>query len=647
MSWSFARSRRAADQVLAAPLGRAAVRAIRPASVLGIVRARAPLPLLLYLAARDGLVLEQDNGGFAVLQRPSVVPPLWSGGRWLRLLRWLDRRFDFVVFAGPPLLALAGAVPAAVVAPLRYLSLAAALAAIGWVLVFFCAMLVHQLRELAALGSATTPGRGRAAASLPAYHWSVPLVYQPEPHRVDELIRALTERLTALVRADLEAAARGTARVPHPEVTETLVVLTAGVCTEPARAAIAASLRAIQQQRGQDDGDGDVILLASPARLERVPRRPVVGGGFLLLYLFGLGVTLAICAVFVANTEARACAPASCAGRPVTYVLALRWLLQRLLFTDPPGLAPGTAQVAVFGWLVSLAAVMLVAVTFVAGRQEIARIRQTHEHHDAALATVTGTARVLILVVTAGERDAVLAAARRRVGKAPVADPAGTRTIHRLGTVAGTELLLAQAGEAGTGTAAGILVTARDAITQCQPDYLILTGICYGLRPEEGQQLGDVVIARRVHNIDSGKVTDEEVIQRGVNVGCSPLLLDRFQAGQVTWPGQSTWSGARVHIGTVLTANWVVNSYRLVTQLRTAFPDAIAGEMEGSGVYEAATLDPKPDWIMVKAISDWGYDKDDGTQPQAARNAAEYVLHVIAGGALPRRHGGPSTPGLG
>jgi nucleoside phosphorylase len=420
------------------------------------------------------------------------------------------------------------------------------------------------------------------------------------------------------------------ARIDNPQVTETLVVLTAGISTEPARTAMAESLRAIRDY----PPEGDVIVLASPTRLERAPRRPVTGGGFLLLYTTGLALVIAVCARLVASAEATACAPASCAGRPATYTAALRWLLQRLLFSDPPGLAPGTARVVVLGWLVSAAAAMLVVVAFVAARQEIARNRQTHQDYDEKMSEVTQTARALILVVTSGEREAVVAAARQHVGRAAIVDQASERTIHTLGSVGGTELLLAQAGEQGTAATAGMLATALSAIQQCRPDYVILTGICYGLRPDEGQRTGDIVIARRVQNVDHRKVTDDKVIHRGVNVGCSPVLLDRFQTGL------STWSGARVHIGTVLTSNTVVNSQRLVGQLREKYPDAIAGEMEGTGVYEATLLDHKPDWIMVKAISDWGYDKTDAGQPKAARNAAEFVMHVIAGGALRRRRNG-------
>ncbi|HEY4007432.1 MAG TPA: hypothetical protein VGM60_19925, partial [Pseudonocardia sp.] len=145
---------------------------------------------------------------------------------------------------------------------------------------------------------------------------------------------------------------------------------------------------------------------------------------------------------------------------------------------------------------------------------------------------------------------------------------------------------------------------------------------------------GDVVIGRRVQNLDHRKVTDDDkrpIIYRGVNVGCSPGLLDRFQAAL------SSWQGVRVHIGTVLTSNTLVNSKTVVAQLRVDFPDAIAGEMEAAAVHEAATLGVKPDWIMVKGVSDWGYCKASHGQPQAARSAADFVTHVVASGALRRR----------
>jgi nucleoside phosphorylase len=629
--WQYARARQAAAQIRAAPLARQVIATARPRGVAGLARSRAPLAVLLYVAARDGLVAEQDGGGFAVLRRPASSSPVRSGGRWLRLLRWLDRQWDMVVFALPPALAVLGAAFAALFAATPALALPAVLAAMAWVCAFLTGTVAQQLRWVARMGAPPARGRSRPAELLPGYHWSVPLVHQPDPGRIDELIRIMTGQLAALIHAEVQVTAGDKARVGRLDVTEPLVVLVNGISTLAARTAMTGSLRAV---RGYPAEEG-VIALASPGRLERVPRRPVTGGGFLLLYVTGLAVVTAVCARFVADTEAHACLPASCSGRPATYTLALRWLLQRLLFSDPPGLSPGTAQAALLGWLVSAAAAMLIVVASVAGRQEIARNRQAIAGHDEKLSSVAATARVLILVVTAVEREAVLHSVRARVGQDAVLDYAGPRTIYTLGSVAGTQLMLAQAAEQGNAAAAGMLGTASEVIGQCRPDYVILTGICFGLRPDEGQQLGDIVVARRVQNADHRKVTDGDngplTIYRGINVGSSAGLLDRFQAGESTWPG------ARVHFGTVLTSAMLVNSEPMVTELRDRFPDAIAGEMEGTGVHEAATLGTKPDWIMVKGISDWGHRKTKHGQPQAAGNAADFVIHVIASGAL-RHH---------
>jgi 5'-methylthioadenosine/S-adenosylhomocysteine nucleosidase len=241
---------------------------------------------------------------------------------------------------------------------------------------------------------------------------------------------------------------------------------------------------------------------------------------------------------------------------------------------------------------------------------------------------------VLILVVSDVERQAVLESVRREVRRDAVKDDSGKRTVYIVGSVAGTEVLLGQAAEQGTASAGAMLVTAEILIEQCRPDYVVLTGICYGLRQEEGQQIGDVVISRRIHNLDHRKLTDDAdrpIQRRGINVGCSPGLLDRFQASVQSWPG------ARVHIGTVLTSNTLMDSHLATADLRDEFPDAIAGEMEATAIHEAASHGLKPDWIMVKGISDWGAGKTKNDQQTAAGSAADFVTHVLAGGSLRRR----------
>jgi hypothetical protein len=67
-------------------------------------------------------------------------------------------------------------------------------------------------------------------------------------------------------------------------------------------------------------------------------------------------------------------------------------------------------------------------------------------------------------------------------------------------------------------------------------------------------------------------------------------------------------------------------------QLLDLEPEAIGGEMEGSGLY-VACQDPTVDWVLVKSICDWAdgnkaQDKEE-RQQLAAENAASFVLYML------------------
>ena len=108
-----------------------------------------------------------------------------------------------------------------------------------------------------------------------------------------------------------------------------------------------------------------------------------------------------------------------------------------------------------------------------------------------------------------------------------------------------------------------------------------------------------------------------------------PRLHDRF------WSGSRDWKGAATHFGLIVSGDKLVDSKKFRDQLLLLEPEAIGGEMEAAGVY-AAALKGRRDWIIVKAIVDWGADKDKKYQPSAAKNAADLVFHVIAKGGIRR-----------
>ena len=71
---------------------------------------------------------------------------------------------------------------------------------------------------------------------------------------------------------------------------------------------------------------------------------------------------------------------------------------------------------------------------------------------------------------------------------------------------------------------------ARAAVRLCRPDYVVLVGTCYGLRPEDDEQrIGDILVSQRVESLDRQRVTDRfggtRVLSRGVDLGPSPILL--------------------------------------------------------------------------------------------------------------------------
>ena len=64
-------------------------------------------------------------------------------------------------------------------------------------------------------------------------------------------------------------------------------------------------------------------------------------------------------------------------------------------------------------------------------------------------------------------------------------------------------------------------------------------------------------------------------------------------------------------------------------ELKSRFPDAVGGEMEASGLV-AASSRHGIEWIVVKAICDWGDSKEKMEQKQAADNAAEFAMRIVA-----------------
>ena len=175
--------------------------------------------------------------------------------------------------------------------------------------------------------------------------------------------------------------------------------------------------------------------------------------------------------------------------------------------------------------------------------------------------------------------------------------------------------------EMGSLDQSGSMLTTSDIIHRLDPDFIIMPGIAFGLRPEK-QKLGDILVGKFVSDYETLKVTDTDSIDRGAKPECSAELLSKARmVGKM-------WTLSAVHIGQVVSGCKLSNSQALVDELRNRYPEAIGGEMEGTGLASTCQRH-QVQWVLIKAICDWGVKKDDAAQNVAASNAVEFCFRIV------------------
>lgn len=338
----------AVREVLAADGGQQARKALRPRGITGLFRSRLPLRWALHLADREGRLLWRSPQCFCLLEPPppaeDEAAPTGKDAS-TRVLRLLDRYWDVVGFAVPPLALLA--VAAVVVgwlslfgvpfpAPWLQIILGLPVAALGWVALLMTAGVVRMIGAFVGV----RPRRGASGLEqVLSREWSVALLHAKDPRAAIGLLDV----------------ARGHGKQaggePHPVVVPAQVVTTTA-----ARAAIRSS-GAVRQ------------LITDPEvwvtwRLGDRPLTPVSRGRLPLrdlpLMLGGSAVVLAMVAAVVAWREDAACPSGpQCQGRPTDYGAALYWTANRLFGGDPEGMGVALAYNRLIGVLITFYGVMV------------------------------------------------------------------------------------------------------------------------------------------------------------------------------------------------------------------------------------------------------------------------------------------------
>jgi nucleoside phosphorylase/WD40 repeat protein len=238
-------------------------------------------------------------------------------------------------------------------------------------------------------------------------------------------------------------------------------------------------------------------------------------------------------------------------------------------------------------------------------------------------------ADVVVLTALDFEYQAVR---RHLTGVRAHVDVSGTR--YETGETPGgrCRVALARTGEGNTRAAA----VASQAVPRFQPSALVLVGVAGGLADDV--ELGDVVVATRVHDYQSGRAEAGGFRPRGKSW---PLARGLEQdahdvARDGTWTrllSGDTATVPAVHFKPLVSGEALLDSSdgHHAELIAEHFSDAVAIDMESAGVAEAAHHNDFHRTITVRAVSDRanGTKRDtdaSGWQRRAVRHAAAFAV---------------------
>lgn len=228
--------------------------------------------------------------------------------------------------------------------------------------------------------------------------------------------------------------------------------------------------------------------------------------------------------------------------------------------------------------------------------------------------------KIMIVVATPLELEMLI---KKLKTVAPVSPSIGTLSYFT--TIIGNNLInivKCQMGQNGVG---GSILTAENAIKELHPDFVIMSGIAWGANKEK-QSIGDLLITTQVWDYDLEKIkSDGSTISRGAITPASPRLVQMLEILSVTISDYSAYFGA------LASGSKLLDNKEFVMKLLSEQSEVIGGDMESAGIAAVCNRN-NIDWIVIKGICDWGFDKSTNKkeyQLKAANNSSDIVLKLM------------------
>lgn len=246
-----------------------------------------------------------------------------------------------------------------------------------------------------------------------------------------------------------------------------------------------------------------------------------------------------------------------------------------------------------------------------------------HEEMRALSEQAPRPKSVLLFVITDVELEAVLQALENSGRRTASAEKQDLRYIKAEGFAGTVSICQSQMGMSGPASVMNTLTLALQAL---QPNLVIMCGIAFGLN-EKKYRLGDVVVSRQVWNYEPAKLAKGRTFYRGDKTTASGYLLQCFSEAAVRYKMQNK-KRCGIYQGTYASGEKLVDDQAFREALRLREPELGAGDMEAAGLASVCTS-RHTEWIVVKGISDLGYQKEDDYQETAAENAADFVVFML------------------
>lgn len=239
---------------------------------------------------------------------------------------------------------------------------------------------------------------------------------------------------------------------------------------------------------------------------------------------------------------------------------------------------------------------------------------------------------IILLTVNKHEQNELVALLENRLGGKLKSIQGESNEIYLdAGEINGQHVFVARALIGSTASGASF-DTVTNILSDLSPQLIIAVGIAWGAKNNEGQKIGDILISARLRDFQHHKVTPDGVTPRGTIDAANGTLVKAFlQSAEAL--------EKKAHEGLMISIETLFDDEEHRDKiLRSEHGQVIGGEMEGSGLLMSLrkATGRRIDWLVVKAICDWGFKKNESAelkeqnQRLAAKNAADLVVATIA-----------------